>query len=276
MFAFARPALDFRPVLFSVRCILAPKQKLSLKQLLKPFPALLMLCVGLTAQAEPITLSSPQQQTTLLELYTSEGCSSCPTADKWLSGLQQDPRLWRQVIPVAFHVDYWDYIGWPDRFAAADYGRRQRNHAMNWGNGRVYTPGLVQNGQEWSGWFRNRELQLDRSKTIGSLQLRIDGNTYQARFEPVADSPAKLELNLALLGFDLQSEIAAGENRGRTLRHDFVVLAYQRVPLQPSGRGFKLRSELPTQRFQSNRRAVAAWISKPHDPRPLQAVGGWL
>jgi len=237
---------------------------------------LALFCTGLSTQAETVNVQSPEQQTTLLELFTSEGCSSCPTADRWLSGLKDDPRLWRQLIPVAFHVDYWDYIGWPDRFARPEYSHRQSAHAMNWGNGRVYTPGLVQNGEEWSGWFHDRELVLDTRKTVGTLQLNIDAQDCRVRFEPSTTAPAQLELNIAVLGFDLSSEVAAGENRGRTLQHDFVVLGYKRIALQHSGAGFTARTKLPPLQVEARRRAVAAWISAPQDPRPLQAVGGWL
>ena len=83
----------------------------------------------------------------VLELYTSEGCSSCPPADRWLSGLKQDDRLWREIIPIAFHVDYWNYIGWQDRFSSPVYSERQRHYARNKGLSTVYTPGFLLNGR---------------------------------------------------------------------------------------------------------------------------------
>ena len=231
---------------------------------------------SLPAKADPITLSSPQQQVALLELFTSEGCSSCPPADRWLSELKSDPRLWREVVPVAFHVDYWDYIGWPDRFASAEYGQRQRLHAMSWGNGRVYTPGLVVNGEEWYGWFRNRNLQLDGGNKVGTLQLTVDRGQCQARFMPLESVSGSLELHIAVLGFGLSTEVEAGENRGRELKHDFVVLGYKRVPLQTADALLQAYTELPPTSVGAPRRAVAAWISTSGNPRPLQAVGGWL
>jgi hypothetical protein len=243
---------------------------------LRFFAALFLLLASFSTQAEVLRLQSTEQQTMLLELFTSEGCSSCPPADRWLSGLKEDPRLWQQLIPVAFHVDYWDYIGWPDRFARAEYGQRQSAHARNWGNGRVYTPGLVQNGDEWSGWFRNRELVLDGPNTVGTLQLSIDANDCQVQFAPTGTIPPQLELNIAVLGFDLESEVNAGENRGRQLQHDFVVLGHKRIALQASATGFTAQTELPILSADAPRRAVAAWVSAPQSSRPLQAVGGWL
>ena len=75
--------------------------------------------------AAPVSFSSPVQQATLIELYTSEGCSSCPPADSWLSQFKDNEHLWTQIVPVSFHVDYWDNLGWRDRFSSAEFSRRQ-------------------------------------------------------------------------------------------------------------------------------------------------------
>ena len=99
------------------------------------------------------TFESGAAQTTLLELFTSEGCSSCPVAEKWLSQFKTNSDLWKKIVPVAFHVDYWDNLGWPDRFAKAEFTLRQRRYAASWPTGAVYTPAFVVNGKEWSGFF---------------------------------------------------------------------------------------------------------------------------
>src|SRR5437899_10682781 len=85
-----------------------------------------------SAQTTGVTFQSSEKQTALLELFTSEGCSSCPPAEAWLSRLQDSTGLWRDVVPVAFHVDYWDYLGWRDRWAAKDFSERQRAYAASW------------------------------------------------------------------------------------------------------------------------------------------------
>jgi hypothetical protein len=109
-----------------------------------------LLALALTAAiAQPLVIQSPEGRVSLLELYTSEGCSSCPPADRWLSTLRDDPRLWRLVVPVAFHVDYWDYLGWRDRFADPAHAERQRTLAGQGLLSTVYTPGLVLDGKEW-------------------------------------------------------------------------------------------------------------------------------
>src|SRR4051812_33062365 len=106
------------------------------------FLFLLPLFITLPINAEPatITFQSGPEQTTLLELYTSEGCSSCPPAEKWLSHLKESPGLWKDFVPVAFHVDYWDRLGWRDLLADRGFSDRQLAYAESWHSENVYTP----------------------------------------------------------------------------------------------------------------------------------------
>jgi hypothetical protein len=109
------------------------------------YPLLLLLSAGAVIPlhaGEPI-FQSDKTQTALVELYTSEGCSSCPPAEEWFSTLSANPGLWKQFVPVAFHVDYWDDLGWKDSFATPAYTQRQRDYAAAWGSSSVYTPGFV-------------------------------------------------------------------------------------------------------------------------------------
>ncbi|MFO1350906.1 MAG: DUF1223 domain-containing protein [Gammaproteobacteria bacterium] len=236
-----------------------------------------LACLSLSALADPVTLQSPANRVNLLELYTSEGCSSCPPADRWLSGLKGDARLWKQVVPVAFHVDYWDDIGWPDRFASAAYGNRQRHYAQTWGTSSVYTPGIVLDGKEWRSWFSRPDLKAPLGPEVGSLTLSIDGQQAAATFATKTQLPERLELNLALLGFGLSTQVKAGENSGRTLDHDFVVLGHKQMVLTRASNGsYRGEITLPEAHVAAPRKGLAAWVSVPGDPRPIQAVGGWL
>ena len=228
------------------------------------------------AGAETLELESPGPRVSLLELYTSEGCSSCPRADRWVSQLESDPRLWRQVIPVAFHVDYWDYIGWKDRFASPTFSARQREYARSRHVSTVYTPGFVLAGKEWRSWFMSPVLRLDDGVDAGRLSLKLDGNDATLVFAPSEPVSGDLEVHVAILGFDLHTAVKAGENHGRTLEHDFVVLAYERFPTSPEGKLRTARFNIPQAEIASERKAVAAWISSDDDIRPIQAVGGWL
>ena len=81
------------------------------------------------ALAGKLTFSSGSHQVTLLELFTSQGCSSCPPAERWLNEYVKDEDLWSRIVPLAFHVDYWDYLGWKDKYADPENGERQRDYA---------------------------------------------------------------------------------------------------------------------------------------------------
>ena len=226
------------------------------------------------AHGGELELSSPTQQTLLLELYTSEGCSSCPPADRWLSQFKSDARLWRQIVPVAFHVDYWNYLGWRDRFSAAEYSARQRNYQQRGYLKGVYTPGLMTNGREWRSWFGIRRLPQPATTEVGVLKARIDAQTISAEFTPSQAMPQPLLLNVAFLGFDQSSEVASGENTGKKLLHDFVVLAWQQYPQRGDEPSWQLPG-LETLR-PADASGIALWLTRGDDPTPVQATGGWL
>lgn len=173
---------------------------------------------------------SGAQTVTLLELYTSEGCSSCPPADKWLSNLKPDPK---KVVPLAFHVDYWDYIGWKDKFSKAEYSDRQRKTAAFAGAGFVYTPQFVMNGRDFRGWDNARLNEaIEKNQRIAaranlSLNLINQTNgeiTLQATARAVNHMDIKnADIFVAIYENKLVSQIKAGENNGRELKHDYVV-----------------------------------------------------
>jgi hypothetical protein len=190
--------------------------------------ALVTLSTQLTA-AE-CSAKSAKHTVPLLELYTSEGCSSCPPADQWLSGLKINDQ---KLVPLAFHVDYWDYIGWKDRFAKASYTERQRKSAAQGGLGFVYTPQFILNGKDFRSWNDTRleqginsihqqpataELSLNFSnKENGEILISAAAQTM------LTDDAKDADVYVALYENKLNSMINAGENMGRTLKHDYVV-----------------------------------------------------
>ncbi len=236
--------------------------------------ATLLLAVALTNPAlAQQRFTSGSEQVTLLELYTSEGCSSCPPAERWFNGLTDHPRLWREIVPVVFHVDYWNYLGWEDRFATSEYSARQRRYKSEGTVNSVYTPGVFALGWEWRDW-RRRSADLPLTgESIGNLQLEVDGPTLAATFAPESGSDDLLDLYVAILGFGLETPVRAGENRGELLRHEFVVLGLQRY----SGK-HEWRGELPeaVHGDEASATAIAAWVAPRGQQRPIQAVGGWL
>ena len=174
------------------------------------------------------TFSSGDRQTALLELYTSEGCSSCPPADRWLSKFKTDPLLWKRFVPVAFHVDYWNYLGWKDQFSDAAYSLRQRQYAYSGYTRTVYTPGFFKNGREWRGWFYKKDFSSNiMQSTVGPLNVEISGDRILATFNPASSFSGLLMLNVAYLGSDIETDVKDGENEGKKLNHDFVVLALE-------------------------------------------------
>lgn len=235
------------------------------------------LCLTTTALAvEPLRFESPAERVTVVELFTSHGCSSCPPADAWLRRFTEDPGLWRQVIPMAFHVDYWDYLGWQDRFASPAYSQRQRDYRHTGGLGSVYTPGLLVNGKEWRGWYSGRPLPVGERALVGRLTLEVEpARRAVLKFSPEAAWRSDdLHANLAILGNGVASRIGGGENRGRELVEDFVVLGYRSIAMQSAPNTWQLA--WPAMDQSGEQLAVVAWLSRGDDPVPLQATGGWL
>lgn len=222
-----------------------------------------------------LQLATGKQRVSLIELYTSEGCSSCPPADRWLSSLRADPRIWKRFVPVAFHVDYWDYIGWEDRFARPAYSDRQRAYAKAGRARTVYTPGFFTNGDEWPGFFMGQPPQVDDTP-VGVLGLNVKGRVVTARFEPRYVDYGELTLHVALLGMERRSEVDAGENRGRTLIHDFVVLQLRSGAMRQARQAFEGEVTLPGLASHARPLAVAAWITEAGELTPIQAIGGPL
>jgi hypothetical protein len=231
--------------------------------------ACLALLVAVSNANAAVRLESGPRQVTLLELYTSQGCSSCPPAERWLNEYVDRQELWSRVVPVAFHVDYWDYLGWKDPFAAAEYGERQRGYARAGKAGTVYTPGFFLNGREWRGWTM-RVSPRSSTREPGSLSAVVGNNRLTASF-PAAGKP--LDLHVAILGFGIETPIERGENRNRTLAQEFVVLTHRTYR---SGSG-AWEVGLPDIRSPAaDRYGIALWISEPGNPLPVQAIGGWL
>jgi hypothetical protein len=223
-----------------------------------------------SAHAETILQSGPQR-VSLLELYTSEGCSSCPPAESWLDGLKGGPRLWKEVVPVAFHVDYWDNLGWKDPFARQEYTARQQAYSIAWGTSSVYTPGFVLDGQEWKGWFSGNLLPDSDNRSAGKLGVQIADKT--AKIEFTGSSGLKeIDAYLAPLEMNVRSEVLAGENRGRRLEHSFIALSLRARRISNENGVFK--ADIPFDYPTAT--AVAVWVTAPESAKPLQAVGGYL
>lgn len=202
----------------------------------------LLSVLGLLPAASPAAAacmaSSGANAPLVVELYTSEGCNSCPPADRWLSGIAGRAN----VVALAFHVDYWDRLGWKDRFADAAYTQRQSELKRYSGTNFIYTPQVLVNGRDHRGWPQLPPSPAAAAPAV-SLTLSRDGTAYVAS---VARLPAAK--GLALSGYwavtedGHASEVKAGENAGVTLRHDAVVREYRPLAV-PAGNEASLRFE---------------------------------
>ena len=181
------------------------------------------------AEEKLLTAKSAKHRVSLFELYTSEGCSSCPPADRYLSGLVKSGINNQQLIPLAFHVTYWDYIGWKDPFASASHDDRQRviakiNHSRS-----IYTPQFVFNGSD----YRQHKLltaniqKVNQQAAVVDIILDIKKTDQRIKINMKTDSEKSDKNNivyyLVLYENKLVSQIKAGENDGETLSHNYVV-----------------------------------------------------
>ena len=235
------------------------------------------ICFSGQILAQGQVFQSEIQQTGLLELYTSEGCSSCPPADRWVGRLKNHKLLWKAFVPVAFHVDYWDYIGWKDRFASPRYSKRQRLFALQNSLSTVYTPGFLFNGKEWRSWRKNRLDIGEKRLKPGTLKVTVEDQDLLLEFIPEPGQLSdKLIFNVALLGFDISTRVKRGENSGKQLEHEFVVLDWKRDIARLDSGIYQLRIERPMSDIEAGQYGIAAWVNSQNNLSPIQATGGYL
>lgn len=199
----------------------------------------------------------------IVELYTSEGCSSCPPADRWLSTLKGRD----DVLTLAFHVNYWDQLGWVDRFATPESTARQHQLSRWAGSSSVYTPQVVVNGRDSRA---GTSLPKAAASPVG-VALQRDGDVVTATVAAAAGAPSKLDGYWAVLEDNHQSKVRAGENAGETLKHDSVVRLYKPVAAWAGSDGTK--AQLTVSRgVAENPRRVVFVVTDAATHKPLQAA----
>jgi hypothetical protein len=228
------------------------------------------MVAAIGAQAGEVVFESKPARSHLIELYTSEGCSSCLPAEEWMSGLKNQPRLWQDIVPVAFHVDYWDHLGWKDPFASKTWTERQADYSVRWKIESVYTPAFALDGKEW----HYGPLPPAATEAPGVLKITVNGDRVTATFKPANPDGHRYEVHVARLGFSLMTDVKAGENNGRKLMHDFVVLGLTNETMKSGAKELRLPAAVATP--GDPRTAIAAWVTQGGQPDPIQAVGGWL
>ena len=239
---------------------------------------LLILLIAGMIEAAPIQFQSPERQTALIELYTSEGCSSCPPAEAWFSKLKGETGLWTNFVPVAFHIDYWNHLGWRDKLSDARFSARQQDYARIWSAENIYTPEFVLNGKEWHNWLGLRGAPSISSARPGVLQASSkDGARWHISFAPTENRRVNYEATATVLVSALGSDVKAGENAGRHLNHDFAAVSLITRPLTIQSNQFEGDFVIDLKpKGITGRLALAVWVTQAGVLAPLQATGGWL
>lgn len=245
--------------------------------------SILLLTLLLSQSLAAQTLSQFSKQSTdtrpiFIELFSSQGCSSCPPAEKWFSKFMSEDELWQDYFPISFHVTYWNYLGWRDPFSKRQYSQRQYDHLNNLNIRQVYTPGFVVNGNEWKGWFNRDFSQVSRSsgQRVGKLKVTVVNKHLTAVFIPkqAKTNMDDYQLKLALVGSGFSTSVLRGENRSKNLKQDFTVLSLQSLNanknLTFAGK-VKLSSPLSE---QASKLALVIWVE--YKGKPIQAVADWL
>ena len=225
--------------------------------------------------AGEVKVTSAPTITPVVELYTSEGCSSCPPADEWVSKLGDTLTSEFHAVPLAFHVDYWNQLGWPDPFSDKAYTDRQREHAIQNRQRSIYTPEFLVSGKETRGTNKvvkaigsaNQEL----ARVMITYGVRSEGGMLVADMlinNPVEDAP----LYLVVYENDIVRDIGAGENRGRTLHHDFVVRHWMKVDTLSVGSYEKQHRVSVGEDWNQKNLGFAVVVLDPDNGATLQAL----
>jgi hypothetical protein len=192
------------------------------------------------ADAHTCSGRSPAHTVALLELYTSEGCSSCPPADRFVSALRASGISTSQAVPLSLHVDYWNDIGWKDPFSSSDFTERQRQLSALVNSRTIYTPEIFVGGRElrdWSAGVPGAVRRINAMPAQAAIEIKLGLPTAAGLpVEVTSTGPKGALLQVALVHNNVTSKVTAGENSGRTLHHDFVVRQwFTAVPIGSKG-----------------------------------------
>jgi hypothetical protein len=233
------------------------------------------------AHGAACTAKSGPQSVPLVELYTSEGCSSCPPADRWLSATFAKTTPRSAGIALAFHVDYWDRLGWKDRFATPAFTQRQYDAMRASGARFVYTPQVVIQGKDFPHWQdrsaigaltaaaakpARAEIALAAEREQGSIVVKAT-----ARVPSAADRKGAA-LYVALADDGLKSDVKAGENAGVRLAHDNVVRVFRAGPSADAGGEIRWELKLPVPAEAGSASSVVAFVQNAAAGDVLQAL----
>ena len=226
-------------------------------------------------------LASGKTTAALVELYTSEGCSSCPPADRQMRHLEEALDAGAQAVPLALHVPYWDYIGWKDRFARPAFAERQEWLVHANGQRTLYTPQFFVNGAELRATRTSLREQVRKlNATAAAADIRLSAahpSSELLRLSAQASAKpggAPLVLYVALTESGLVSKISRGENAGATLEHDHVVREWiGPISLAAGSARVQRDIRLPAA-WNRSQLGLVAFVQDERTGHVLQALGG--
>ena len=204
--------------------------------------AMLSGVVVLSCLAQPASAETRLRPKAVVELFTSQGCSSCPPADALLTSLAEQG----DVVALAYHVDYWDYVGWKDTFGEADYSDRQRAYAQSWGSSRIYTPQMVVNGTMAVVGSRRGEVHgaIDEAKLPLPIDVAEEGDMLTITIAP---DPSLSDAVVWLVTYIDRADVAIerGNNAGKTMAYTQVVTGRQVAGVWECRRGANIKLPIP-------------------------------
>ncbi len=243
------------------------------------FTALLLALAVLAPRGGAGEAAAPADRVAVVELFTSQGCSSCPPADRLLSKLAHDARYQGKVIPLSFHVDYWNSIGWTDPFSSARWSQRQQEYAGRvFHTNRIYTPQVVVNGHtecvgNSEGDVLGRISDALATEPAARISLAVAPPTPDGHLKvnvgaklARAVAAGDLDLWVAVYESGLSTDVKAGENASRVLRNDRVVRRLEKAFTLPGTAGAEKTGEIVLgidKRWKVEDLGVAAFLQDP-------------
>lgn len=209
----------------------------------RPLSSTILGIIALASLAHPASAESMRARPkAVVELFTSQGCASCPPADALLTSLAEN----EDVVALAYHVDYWDYVGWQDTFGSAEFSDRQRAYAESWGSSRIYTPQMVVNGAK--GVVGSRRSEVHGALAGTSLPLPVDvvrdGNMLKIAIPPNTTLEDAVVWMVTYLD-RADVTIDTGDNAGKSMVYTQVVTSRQVLGMWEATSGANIKLPIP-------------------------------
>lgn len=228
--------------------------------------------------AKETHFNSGPQKVRLVELYTSQSCSSCPPAQHWLNQLKQSPKLWKKFIPLSFHVNYWNHLSWKDPFSHQKYSKRQRQYNRVIQKG-VFTPQILIDGRDYKKWRSLVPVPSSDARPgelTGELKVKLSNKTQNASFSFKAqDDYEELTCFAATIKLVHTTDVSSGENSGKKLKENFNVTSLKQTKAHKNKRHHTCK--IPVNILdQTSNSALAFWVAHSKNLKVIQATGGVL